>query len=93
MIGGHLYARLQNQPKASGWLSKITIRRIVFPSIAVGIGRETMANILFCADFVAAGMRPTFGTQTHCGVFFLVSGDVARRQEPSLEPGAMIAAL
>jgi hypothetical protein len=78
--------------RLSGWLSKIVTWRIVVPSITIGIGRETIANILFRAEFVAAGMRPSLGTRTHCGLLFLVRGDIARRREPSLERGAIIVA-
>jgi hypothetical protein len=60
--------------------------------MAVGIGRETIANILFRDEFVAAAMRPSFGSRTHCGLLFLVCGDIGRRQEPSSERGAIIAA-
>ena len=75
--------------RLSGWLSEITTRRIVLPSVAVEIGRETIANILFRDEFVAAGMRPSFGTRTHCGLLLLVRGDTALRGEPSLERGAI----
>jgi hypothetical protein len=66
------------------------MRRIVLPSIEVGVGGETIAKIFFCPDLAEPerGLRPGIGI--HEEYLPVAEGEIARRLEPLLNRGLLI---